>query len=512
MSVFIRYRFRLATAILLAIGMNSTARSAETKVTVGSKSFTESVILGEMLKHLATHAGAETRHRAEIGGTQILFEALKGGDIDAYCEYTGTITHSLFAGQKIRTDEQMRETLAKHGVRMSGRLGFNNTYGLAMKEERAAELGIQTISDLRKHPDLKFGFSDEFMERSDGWPGLQEEYQLPQTQVRGMEHNLAYRGVYGGSLDVIDVYTTDAEIAYYNLRVIEDERGYFPMYSAVVLYREDLDERAAAVIEAFRRLEGKIDSRAMAELNAEVKVDRVRDTVAAARFLQQHIEPEIPVPEVGAAEFYRRRFMRLLINTREHLFLVGVSLAAAIAVAVPVGVFAYKQPKYGEFILAAVGIIQTLPSLALLVFMIPLFGLGAWPAIVALFLYSLLPIVRNTYTGLHEIPPSLHESALALGLPAKARLWRIELPLAMRSILAGIKTSAVINVGTATIGALIGAGGYGQPILTGIRLDDVPLILQGAIPAAILALLVQGLFTLAERYVVPKGLRLKAST
>ena len=133
--------------------------------------------------------------------------------------------------------------------------------------------------------------------------------------------------------------------------------------------------------------------------------------------------------------------------------------------------------------------------------MIPWLGIGAKPALVALFLYSLLPIVRNTATGLRDIPVSLRESAEALGLPARARLLRIELPMASRSILAGIKTAAVINVGTATIGALIGAGGFGQPILTGIRRDDLSMILfEGAIPAALLALAVQGAFDLAERW------------
>ena len=155
------------------------------------------------------------------------------------------------------------------------------------------------------------------------------------------------------------------------------------------------------------------------------------------------------------------------------------------------------------------GVIQTIPSLALLVFMIPLFGLGARPAIMALFLYSLLPIVRNTYTGLHDIPTGIRESAAALGLPSGATLRLVDLPMASRAILAGIKISAVINVGTATLGALIGAVCYGQPILTGIRLNDTGLILQGAVPAAVLALMVQGLFDLVERVLVPKGLRLK---
>ncbi|MGA7980872.1 MAG: ABC transporter permease, partial [Chromatiaceae bacterium] len=200
------------------------------------------------------------------------------------------------------------------------------------------------------------------------------------------------------------------------------------------------------------------------------------------------------------------RFRR---HTREHLLLVAISLSAAVLVAVPLGIAAARRPRWGQAILGLVGIVQTIPSLALFVFMIPLLGIGGPPAVAALFLYSLLPIVRNTHAGLTGVPAEVRESAEVLGLSADARLRLVELPLAARSILAGIKTSAVLNVGTATLAALIGAGGYGQPILTGIRLDDLGLILQGAIPAAVLALLVQGIFELIEPLVVPRGLRLK---
>ncbi len=495
----------LASAVLSTTALAADADAP--KVKIGSKYFTESVILGEMLAHLVRAAGAEPEHRAELGGTQILWNALVAGEIDAYVEYTGTMTQELFANQRLRTDADIRQRLAQSGVRMGQPLGFNNAYAIGMKEDLAERLAVRTISDLAAHPDLKFGFSDEFMERQDGWPGLQRSYRLPQTKVRGMEHNLAYRGLEKGAIQVMDLYSTDAEIAYYSLRPLEDDRGYFPVYKAVVLYRADLEQDAPQVVAAFRKLEGTIDSETMVELNARAKLDRVAETVVAATFLHENLDPSIPIPSTGGGEFYRRALVRLVRNTYQHLFLVAVSLAAAILVAVPLGIAAYKRPAFGQAILGTVGVIQTLPSLALLVFMIPLLGLGPWPAIVALFLYSLLPIVRNTYTGLNDIPPNIHESALALGLPAGARLWLVELPLASRSILAGIKTAGVINVGTATIGALIGAGGYGQPILTGIRLDDVPLILQGAVPAALLAIAVQGLFGLVERRMVPKGLR-----
>jgi osmoprotectant transport system permease protein len=252
----------------------------------------------------------------------------------------------------------------------------------------------------------------------------------------------------------------------------------------------------------FKRLEGKIDAAAMRAMNARVKLNGVSESVVAADFLEKHLGLAVDYRLHGAWQ----RFWR---HTTEHLILVAISLTGAIVIAVPLGILAAFRPRLGQSVLAATGILQTIPSLALFVFMIPLLGIGAPPAILALFLYSLLPIVRNTYAGLKDIPPEVIDSARALGLPPSARLRIVELPLATRTILAGIKTSAVLNVGTATLSALIGAGGYGQPILTGIRLDDIGLILQGAIPAAALALLVQGVFELIERGLLPKGIRIQ---
>jgi osmoprotectant transport system permease protein len=197
-------------------------------------------------------------------------------------------------------------------------------------------------------------------------------------------------------------------------------------------------------------------------------------------------------------------------NTLRHIQLVAISLLAAILCGIPLGVLATRSRLLATVTLAGAGLLQTIPSMALLAFLIPLLGIGMLPALVALFLYSLLPIVRNTYTGLTTIPPHLAESAEALGLTPRAQLFRVSLPLASPSILAGIKTSAVINVGTATIAALIGAEGLGHPIVQGIDLRDDSLILQGAIPAAILALLVQWGFDLLDRVLIPRGLRLSS--
>ncbi|WP_328707097.1 ABC transporter permease/substrate-binding protein [Citreicoccus inhibens] len=471
-------------------------------VRVGSKKFTESVLLGEMVTQLARGAGANAVHRRELGGTTVLWEALRRGELDIYPEYTGTLRQELFSRRHLADDAALAKALAEEGLRMSRPLGFNNTYALGMKEAEAEKSGIRRISDLRQHPELKLGFSNEFMDRADGWPALRARYQLPQRDVRGLDHDLAYRGMDSGAIDVTDLYSTDAEIAAYTLRVLEDDLHHFPAYDAVLVYRADWAEREPRVADAVLRLEGHLSEQDMVALNARARLERVPESRVSADFLASRLGVAAKVRDEGAVSRVWRR-------TREHLSLVGVSLAAAIALAVPLGVLASRRPRLGQGVLGFTSIVQTVPSLALLVFMIPLLGIGSRPAIAALFLYSLLPIVRNTTAGLSGIPGELRESAEALGLPPRARLWRIELPLAAPSILAGIQTAAVINVGTATLGALVGAGGYGQPILTGIRLDDVGLILEGAVPAAVLALLVSGLFELVERGVVPRGLRLR---
>jgi len=469
-------------------------------VRVGSKQFTESVILAELARLGTREAGADVQHRRELGGTTILWSALRHGDIDVYPEYTGTLTHELLKGMAPDADiASLRAELKPLGIGITDSLGFSDTYAIGMREDRAAQLGIARISDVSAHPELRFGFSNEFMDRGDGWPGIRQRYGLAQRQVSGLDHSLSYRAVVSGAVDAIDLYSTDAEIPYYHLRVLADDRHYFPRYDAVFLYRLTLEQTHPAFVAALRKLAGRIDEASMRQMNAETKLKGIKESDVAARFLG--------VQSDGDGSGF---WTRLLRRTVEHVKLVVLSLGLAVLLAVPLGILAARRKRLGQVIMGITGVLQTVPSLAMFVFMIPLFGIGTWPAAVALFLYSLLPIVRNTHAGLTGIPHELLESAAALGLPGSVRLRRVELPMAMRSILAGIKTAAVINVGTATLAALIGAGGYGQPILTGIRLDDIGLILEGAIPAALLALLVQGVFEGIEHWLTPYGLRIEA--
>jgi len=470
-------------------------------VRIGSKVFTESVILGELAKAIAGQAGVDAVHQRELGGTSILWKALQQGDIDVYSEYTGTITHELLKNVAPDADiPTLRERLKPLGIGITDSLGFNNTYAIGMLADKAAQLHISKLSDLAAHPDLRFGFSNEFIDRTDGWPGIRQRYGLPQTQVRGLDHALAYRAVASNAVDAIDLYSTDAEIPYYHLRTLDDDRHYFPRYEAVYLYRLALVKSAPPFVTALQKLAGRIDENTMRQMNAKVKLQGAKEDVVVAAFLGIRADTSA---DVGL-------WSRLLQTSIDHIKLVVLSLGMAVLLAIPLGILAARLKRLGQLVIGLTGILQTVPSLAMFVFMIPIFGIGTWPAIAALFLYSLLPIVRNTHAGLVGIAPELRESAAALGLPRGVRLRRVELPLATRSILAGIKTAAVINVGTATLAALIGAGGYGQPILTGIRLDNINLILEGAIPAALLALLAQGLFEGIERWLTPRGLRLEA--
>lgn len=482
--------------------------SSENRLTIGSKKFTESVVLGEILRLVADSQEGEAVHFRELGGTTLVFQALVNGEVDVYPEYTGTIREEILNLDHIPSDQEMATMLADQGIKISRPLGFNNTYAIGMLQSQAQRLGIDKLSDLQRFPDLVFGFSNEFLQRQDGWPGLRQRYDFPQRNVTGMDQDLAYRQLLVSAIDCMDVYSTDAKIEQNQIIVLEDDLQYFPRYDAVLLYRKDLEQEQNDIVSAWLQLEGEIDEQTMMRLNAEVELSGNAESEVAASFLSNWFSIETTESKPNGVK-------RLWATTFQHIDLVRRSLFPAILCAIPLGIAAAKVRFVGKVIIATVSIFQTIPSLALLVMLIPVMafmgfrsvGLGSSSAIIALFLYSLLPIVRNTHSGLTEIRKEHSDAARGLGLTAWQRLFAIELPLSAGSILAGIKTAAVMNVGFATLGALIGAGGYGQPILSGIRLNSTSLILEGAVPAAALALLVQYGFELVERVVVSRGLR-----
>ena len=466
------------------------------QIVVGSKKFTESYVLGEIAKTALQNAGFAVEHRQGMGGTIILWQALRGGEIAVYPEYTGTIGEEILKTKRLLSTDEMRTLLRQEGVGMTGELGFNNTYALVMQRDRAAKLGIREISDLRRYPGLNIGVTHEFLDRQDGWAPLSARFGLQMHNVRGIDHALGYAALASGSIDLKDAYSTDARIAENNLIVLDDDLHFFPQYKAVFLYRLGIPYGAVAALE---KLAGTLDETRMRRLNAEAESTKNYALAAALYFGEK--------PERLAGELAGK----IGRWTWRHLELVGASLLLAIVAGIPLGIRASRPGPVSDFILAASGMIQTIPSLALLALLVPIpfFGISPVTAIFALFLYSLLPIVRNTATGLQDIPTAVRESAAALGLEPQAQLWKVFLPLASRTILAGVKTSAIINVGTATLAALIGVGGLGEPIISGLNLNDYSTILQGAIPAALLALLAQFVFDGLDRVIIPKGLRLK---
>jgi osmoprotectant transport system permease protein len=487
----------LTLGALLLAGL---AHAEDEPLRVGSKRFTESYILGELLTQTAApHAKVE--HRQGLGNTAIVLAALKAGSIDVYPEYLGTIDQEILQHPQPTTLAVMQQELAVMGLGLAVPLGFNNTYALAVRADAGAP---HTVSELAARADLRFGLSHEFIGRADGWPGLAQRYRLPQTP-RGLDHGIAYEALAQRQVDVIDIYSTDAKISQYGLRVLDDDRHYFPRYDAVLLYRLDAAKRFPAAWQAVRALEGRISAADMIAMNAAAELQGQTFAAIAHDWLARHApHAAAAAPAASAAATRPGLLARLFADdfwrlTRQHLTLVTLSVALACVLGIPLGIVAAHRPRWRQLVMAGAGMLQTIPALALLAMMIPLMGtIGTVPALVALLVYALLPIVRNTCTGINGVPSGLLDAASALGLQAGQRLRYIELPLAAPVILAGVKTAAVMSVGTATIAAFIGAGGYGERITTGLALNDHQLLLAGALPSAALALLTQALFEWLE--------------
>ncbi len=487
------FPFLIVTAISC-----SAYSGAKSTIVVGSKTFTESYILAEILAKTIEDAGElNVQRKMGLGATGIIYESLKTGQIDIYPEYTGTIAEAILKDASLKSVSQINESLVKDHLIITDSLGFNDNYGLAVEQEYAKTKSISIISDLKKDSNIRAGFTHEFLKRQDGYDALMKHYGLKLANVKGMEHSLAYQSIAEKKLDLIEVYTTDAKIKKYDLRVLEDDKKFFPKYLAVFILRDELVSQYPKTFKAIKNLENKINEAKMIELNAKVELEGWSFEKVANSFLNK------------SESQTNEAFQNLLKRTKEHLSLVFISLLLALIVGLPLGIIAAKYRAFAQSVILLSGLLQTVPSLALLCFLIPVFGIGYLPAVVALFLYALLPIVRNTYLGLASIDSGLIESAKTLGLSSFQRLRLIELPLASPTILAGVKLSAVINVGTATLAAFIGGGGYGAIIVTGLALNNNKIILQGAIPSAVLAILVHILFEYLDRIIVPKGIRLK---
>jgi osmoprotectant transport system permease protein len=484
--------------ILLWLTLLSQPVWANEPVRIGTKLFTESEVLGEIIREQLRRDKIEVALTPGTGGTIILWSALQRGALDIYPDYTGTIREQILKLEQRVTEDELRHRLSEQGIGMSEPLGFNNTYVLAVRTSTAKKYSLDTISDLRRVPMLKFGVTHEFLDRRDGFRSMVQFYDLPQQDVRTLDYTMRYVALAEGGVDVISAFSTDARIKEMGLKVLRDDKKFFPDYQGVVLYRLDVSREAQRAINA---LAGTLSDKRMRELNA---IAEKRDDyyLAAQKYFEDSEQSDAIVPA------HREQLWEQIIGwTVEHVILVGVSLGAAILVGIPLGIRASIPGVVARIILSATGMLYTIPSLALLAMLVPVFGISPFTAICALFLYSLLPIVRNTATGLQSIPLSVRDSAQVLGLSKRVQLTSVYLPMASRTILAGIKTSTILNIGTATLAALIGAGGLGEPILSGISLNSPKIILQGAIPVAFLALFADFAFVVVDRFVIPRGLK-----
>ncbi len=474
------------------------AKQAE-PVRVASKNFAENYLLAEIVAQLLEGQGIAVERAFGLGGTLICYQALLNDEIDLYVEYTGTLSQAILQRPEVTGREELNAAIAGRGLHLMPQLGFNNTYAIAVRRQLAESLGLRNIGDLAEYPELRLVFSHEFLERGDGWPGLSKRYALPHS-VEGIEHALAYQAIADGAIDATDAYSTDGELSRFPLRVLEDDLAYFPAYMAAPLVRSEWLQGAPVAAQSVRRLAGLMDAAAMQWLNAEVAVSDKSYAEVASEFIdsnRQALGLEGRVLQSATATFWADMAGHVI----RHLQLTGLALGAAIFIGLILSLAVFSNRRLADAVVYFCGLLQTVPSLALLALMIPVFGIGFTPAVVALFLYSLLPIVRNAVTALATVDPTLVRVSEALGLSRWQQLRYLRVPLSLPMIFAGVRTAAVISIGTATLAAFIGAGGLGEPIVVGLSLNDTDMILRGAIPAAMLAILAEFLFAALQKRV-----------
>lgn len=533
----------MLVACLVAVPSRAAAaEQADQALRVGGKAFTEQQLLTEIVARLIEQdAGIPVRRRAGLGGTDLCHAALRRGELDLYVEYTGTAlvnvlgldpqadpgtTHRLVAA--VYRDEFDLEWLPP--------IGFDNTYAIAVRREMADELGLVALSDLGAHAsELTGGFTAEFAERPDGLPKLRRLLGSRFARSVDLDPGLMYDALLRHQVDVIAGFATDPRLDPETMTILEDDLGVFPSYQAAPVVRAEVLARHPELRDALAALAGTIDDDTMRRLNAEVdlggrSVDAVaqewidsrrvsvdgspgagRDADAAGEPTQTGRVTRVGGSDPGAIATLRARIRpgvfklawerraQLASRTIEHLLLVGVGLAAAIAIGIPLGILAHRSPRVRPAVLGAVEIVQTIPSLAMLAFLFALLGvLGFLPAVIALILYALLPVVVNTTAGLANVAPSISLAADAMGMSRGQRLRRVELPLAAPFILAGLRTAGILTVGIATLSTYIGAGGLGDFIARGLARNDPRLTLLGAVPAAMMALVIGGAFRMTE--------------
>lgn len=520
----------LLAAIVIGAPLALHAQAATARpIVIASKPFGESYLLAEMLAQLLERSGRTVQRRMGLGATEVAFTAIRTGAVDVYPEYVGTglvailrdtVTPDMRADPRAAFAHVASSSLQRFGVHWLPPLGFQNGYAIAVRRETATQYKLRTLSDLAASPArLVAGFTADFIGRGDGWPGLQRTYGITLANVRPLAPAVKYQAIAARSVDIIDGYSTDGLLAKYDLVTLDDDQHFFPPYEAAALVSTRLMNADPGAVAVLASLSGRLSEARMREWNRAIEVDgRAIPEVAqlaldaaglgtAARAKSDSTARLGRTGRAGFWQFMLDRRTETLRLTAEHLRMVLIAVLAAIVVAVPLGLWLTGKPGVANVVLQGLGVVQTIPGLALLAFMIPLLGIGAVPAVIALFAYALLPIARATIAGLRVADPDAVAAVEAMGATRLQSLLWVRLPLAAPIVLSGIRTAAVLTIGTATLAAFIGGGGLGEPIVTGLGLADMRLVLSGAIPAAILAVTVDALLALAERAVAPAHLR-----
>ncbi|MFG0251883.1 MAG: glycine betaine ABC transporter substrate-binding protein, partial [Phycisphaerales bacterium JB038] len=471
-------RRRLLAAVLL-LPLLACPAWAQTDgvLRVGAKNFTEQEILGELVAQLI-EGGTDLRVQRRFGlaGTDICHAALLAGEIDLYVEYTGTglltvLRREVISNRHVAYRVVASEYRQRFDLEWLPPFGFNNTYALTVRGVDAAAEGWNAIGDLAADADsLRAGFTSEFMERPDGYPGLSEAYGFSFGDTVDLDPGLMYDAASKDQVDLICAFATDGRIAEYGLRTLEDDRGFFPPYDAAPVARREALEAHPELRAVLAVLAGAIDDEAMRRMNHAVDVGRQEPTVVARRWIEERfgsladlraLEDSSPAAApVGLLSLASQRRAEVLRKTAEHLILTALGTCIAIAIGVPLGVLIHRQRAVRGPVLAGTEVVQTIPSLAMLAFLFAVYGLlGRAPAVTALVLYALLPIVLNTFTGLREVPSQVLQAADGVGMSSWQKLRMVELPLAAPVIIAGIRAATVLTVGIATLSTYIGAGG-----------------------------------------------------
>ena len=491
------------------------------EIIIGSKIFTENILLAEMLSLLLEeNYNFKVKRKFNLGGTKLVFDSLRNKEIDIYPEYTGT-GYTMILKMSGETHPKKtykvvkKEFLNQFNLIWSLPLGFENTYALAVRNSDPRFKKIHSISQLEGKTNLfEIGMGHEFMERKDGFSNFVKKYELnfEKNKTWTMNQGLMYSALKNKKMDMIMAYSTDGRIKAFDLKTLEDDKRFFPAYEVAYLTRKDVLRQYPKIKKAFKELEGNITEKEMIFLNNQVDQLKYDSTQIVRNFLVKKnlLEDSIQnLTHQNWLDYYISKKEYFFKIFYEHLLLIFVSLFFALLLAVPIGLWASYNVKVEKTVFLIVNTLQTVPSLALLAIFIPFLGIGFLPAVVTLFIYSLLPIIRNTFEGIKNIDRVFISAGAGIGLSSWQILRYIQVPLALPMILAGVRTSAVIVVGTATLAAFIGAGGLGDPIFRGIATLNSKLIFLGAVPACLLAIFIDRLLAFLETVIIPKGLKLE---